>query len=259
VKVTVCELPNDPALLAERWEELASHVRSEQSRFVLLPEMPFSCWLAATPELDQQAWMESVAAHDLWMERLEELGEVTVAATRPVSTDGVNLNQGFLWDPKNGVQAVHTKHYLPDEEGFWEASWYSRGSEGFSPAEAGGLEVGFMICSELWFLQHARDYGKKGVQLLACPRATLAESVDKWIAGGRVAAVVSGAYCLSSNFSGPAGQSGEWGGSGWIIEPEEGQVLGTTSRETPLLTLDIDMEVAESAKQTYPRYVEDLS
>lgn len=258
MKITVCELSNDPALLNEQWEELASHVKIEQSELVLLPEMPFYRWLAAEREVDSEEWKESVAAHDLWVERLAELGDLSIAATRPIIEDDLHFNQGFVWDPKNGARAAHNKHYLPDEEGFWEASWYSAGGGGFSSVEMRGTEVGFMICTEMWFLQHARDYGRKGVQILACPRATLAESVDKWIAGGRVAAVVSGAYCLSSNFSGPAGHHGDWAGTGWIIEPEEGRVLGTTSCEVPFLTMDIDLDVAAAAKQTYPRYVPDL-
>jgi N-carbamoylputrescine amidase len=49
----------------------------------------------------------------------------------------------------------------------------------------------------------------------------------------------------------------KWGGSGWIIEPEEGKVLGVTTREQPFLTLEIDISVAEAAKHTYPRYVLD--
>ncbi len=93
--------------------------------------------------------------------------------------------------------------------------------------------------------------------MLVCPRATDITSVDKWIAGGRVAAVVSGAYCLSSNFSYREGDACKWGGNGWIIEPEGGTVLGTTSSEQPFLTLDIDLKVAEAAKHTYPRYILD--
>ncbi|MEO1368346.1 MAG: carbon-nitrogen hydrolase family protein, partial [Acidobacteriota bacterium] len=70
--------------------------------------------------------------------------------------------------------------------------------------------------------------------------------------------VVSGAYSLSSNFSGDAGgELGPWGGAGWIIEPEEGEVLGVTSADAPFLTLDIDLGVADLAKSTYPRYVEE--
>lgn len=258
MKVTVSELSNDPTDFADQWDELAAHVKAEQSELVLLPEMPFHRWLAATREVSSEAWKESVKAHDLWVERLVELGAAAVAATRPVIEGGVHFNQGFVWSAKTGARAVHNKHFLPDEEGFWEASWYSAGSEGFSSARIGSAEVGFMICTEIWFQQHARAYGQKGLHILACPRATLVETVDKWVAGGRVAAVVSGAFCLSSNFSGSAGSAGDWAGTGWIIEPEEGRVLGTTSPEAPFLTLDIDLEVAAAAKRTYPRYVPDL-
>ena len=84
------------------------------------------------------------------------------------------------------------------------------------------------------------------MHLIVCPRATLLPTRDKWIAGGRVAAVVSGAYCVSSNFSGPVGRrvpvgTCPPGGAGWIIEPEEGEVLGVTTREAPFLTAEIDL------------------
>ena len=69
--------------------------------------------------------------------------------------------------------------------------------------------------------------------------------------------MVSGAYCLSSNFSHRGGDEKKWGGGGWIIEPEEGQVLGVTTGDHPFLTLEIDLRIAEAAKKTYPRYVSD--
>jgi N-carbamoylputrescine amidase len=93
--------------------------------------------------------------------------------------------------------------------------------------------------------------------LLVCPRVTPKSSVDKWIAGGRAAAVVSGAFCLSSNLNGPNTESIAFGGAGWVIEPEEGSVWGVTSRSEPFLTVDIDLAEAERAKHTYPRYVSD--
>ncbi len=122
---------------------------------------------------------------------------------------------------------------------------------------AAGAAIGFAICTEMWFLHRAREYSKLGLQLLACPRATLSPSTGKWLAGGRVAAVVSGAFCLSSNFSGNAGAAGPWGGTGWVVEPEEGEVLATTSAASPFATVEIDLAVADAAKHTYPRYVAD--
>ena len=90
-----------------------------------------------------------------------------------------------------------------------------------------------------------------------CPRATPHTSVDTWITGGRTAAVVAGAFCLSSNFNGPHIGGMAFGGAGWIIEPEAGRIWDLTSEENPILTIDIDPAEAEKAKQTYPRYVPD--
>jgi N-carbamoylputrescine amidase len=230
-------------------------MRLEQSDFLLLPEMPFYRWLAASPELDPDEWRKSVASHESWMRRLEELGDVTVASTIPVTENGENYNLGFVWDRRNGLNAVHKKCYLPEEEGFWEASWYSRGKKHFTPILTPAGSAGFVICTELWFFQHAREYGRGGVHMLLCPRATPMGTEKKWIVGGRAAAVVSGAYCLSSNFSGHDERFGSWAGNGWIIEPEAGEVLGTTSPEAPFLTIDIDPDAADAAKHSYPRYV----
>jgi predicted amidohydrolase len=253
MKVTVCELSDNPAGLERNWQALVDHVRSEASDLVLLPEMPFYPWIARTDRVDPAVWQAAVEAHDAWTSRLGELAPAAVVGTRPVVRDGRRLNEGYVWEASTGYRGVHAKVYLPDEPGFWEASWYARGETSFLPAQAGEASVGFLICTELWFNAHAREYAKQGVHLLVCPRATPTVSVDKWIAGGRTAAVVAGAFCLSSNRGGDAG----WPGTGWIIEPAEGDVLGLTSRERPFLTLEVDLGAAEAAKDSYPRYVLD--
>ncbi len=113
-----------------------------------------------------------------------------------------------------------------------------------------------MICSDLWFAEHARGYARQGVHILANPRATERSSVDKWIAGGRAIAVMSGAFCLSSNRAG-AGQGGvEFGGGGWVIDPN-GNLLGLTTDAQPFVTVEIDPALAEAAKKTYPRDVKE--
>ncbi len=262
MKVTVCELSNEPAALEGDWRSLAAHVRAEGSDLVLLPEMPFHPWLASTREVDPEQWQRSVRAHETWAARLRELGAPVVLATRPVIDGGERFNQALAWRAGTGeVPLTHRKQYLPDEEGFWEASWYSPGPAGTECMTIGpeghNAAIGFAICTEMWFLHRAREYSKKGIQLLACPRATLRPSTSKWLAGGRAAAVVSGAYCLSSNFSVSAGAFGDWGGAGWVVEPEEGEVLATTSAASPFATVEIDLGVADAAKSTYPRYVAD--
>lgn len=255
MRVTVCELRNDADQLTGEWERLVDHVRNQGSELVLLPEMPFYTWVARTRRVNPSEWAKSVKAHAKWLSRFEELKPAVVAGTLPVTIDGKNFNEGFVWEADSGYHAAHTKYYLPDEEGFWEASWYQRGKHDFTAVEIAGVKIGFMICTEQWFLEHARAYARAGVHLIVTPRATPKASADKWVAGGRVAAVTSGAFSLSSCFGGTDQHGMQWAGKGWIIDPEEGDVLALTSPTQPFVTLDIDLNIAEKAKKTYPRYV----
>ena len=256
MKVTVCELSNDRQTMQYDWQALVHHVREENSSIVLLPEMAFHPWVAHTRQFDPMVWRSAVEAHDRWLPRLTELQTSLVIGSRPVIQDDSFFNEGFIWDRRNGYRPVHRKYYLPDEDGFWEASWYRRGPKTFNAVKTAMGTVGFLICTELWFTSHARDYARQDVDLLVCPRATPLSSADKWVAGGRAAAVVSGAYCLSSNFGGTC-QGVAFGGTGWVIEPEEGHVLGITTPQEPFLTMDINLTAAKKAKVSYPRYVAD--
>lgn len=254
MRVTVCELSNDVETLVLDWQALTAHVGERRSDVVVLPEMPFYPWMASAREVDDAVWEEAVVTHDRWMARLPELSANIVAGTRPVFRDGLRLNEGFVWTYKDGYCPVHAKVYLPDEPGFWEASWYDAGPDDFAVVDIDGVRLGFLICTEMWFHAHARAYAEQGIDVLCVPRATPLSSVDKWIAGGRTAAVVSGAFCLSSNRS-SANNGIIWGGAGWIVEPEEGRLLGMTEMSHPFLTLNINLDLAKAAKMTYPRYI----
>ncbi len=274
MRVTVCELNDRPDLLEQDWQGLVEHVKSSQAELVLLPEMPFHPWVACTPAFDPAAWNQAVAAHDAWLPRLSELAPAVVLGTRPVNAnprvtgfagmsgfaeDVLNrkrLNEGFTWSVDTGYRRAHHKYHLPEDEGFWEATWYQPGDGDFKLVQAGPARVGFLICSELWFMQHARRYGQQGAQIVVTPRCTGKNTVDKWLVGGRASAVISGAYSLSSNRVCPAGNQPQFGGQGWVVGPD-GDVLALTSTEQPFVTVDIDLAVADQAKQTYPRYMPD--
>ncbi len=251
MKITVCEMPDDPEEFSGAWERLARHVRRESSDFVLLPEMAFYYWFCAGPKFEAGVWRDAVRAHGEWGRRIAELGTSVVLSSRPVERGGRRLNEGFVWTERDGVRGVHFKNYLPNEPGYYEARWYERGNKPFIPFEASGWKAGFMICSDLWSMANARSYGKKGVQLIAVPRATGARSVDKWVAGGRVAAVIAGAYNASSNRTGSRGEA-TFGGHGWVVGPD-GDVMGLTSKAKPFVTVDVKKSDADKAKSTYPR------
>jgi len=254
MRVTVCELQDSREGFSRDWAALVRHVQDHASELVLLPEMAFSPWFAWRREFDPEIWRAAVQSHSDWQSRLPELAGTVVCGTAPVDDAGERRNRAFVFSSGSGYTESHDKYHLPDEEGFWEATWYGRGNGGFIPHWTGGIGLGFLICTELWFFGHARTYGDLGVHLILCPRATPRETRDKWLAGGRAASVVSGAFCLSSSPVSSAGEPANLGGQGWITDPE-GDVLGVTSRNQPFLTLDIDTRLAEAAKHTYPRYV----
>ena len=251
MKVTVCEMPDEPSDFEAAWEGLARHVRGESSDLVLLPEMPFFYWFPASPEFDRGVWRKAVEEHARWIGRLSELGAPVVLGSRPVERAGRRLNEGFVWTKGGRAKGVHHKRYLPDEAGYREATWYRSGARQFVPFEAAKWKAGFMICSDLWSMADAISYGRKGASIIAVPRCTGEGSVEKWVAGGKVAAVVSGAYCVSSNRRGSRGEA-TFGGAGWVIDPD-GEVLGLTSRSGPFFTADLDHARTVKAKTTYPR------
>ena len=255
MKVTVCELDNRADGIAPALAALAGHTADAGSECLLLPEMGLYPWLAAGREVDAGKWLAAAAAHAREIENFERFAVPAIVGTRPVvEAGGERRNRAFLWRAGGETLAIHDKYYLPDEPGYWEASWYRRGSRDFDAVDAPGARIGVQICTEMWFFEWARAYARDGVELLCIPRATPHASLDKWLAGGRAAAVCAGAWCLSSNPWTPSGGAVDCGGRGWIISPE-GDLLAQTGQDEPFVTLDIDLEAARAAKSTYPRYV----
>ncbi len=256
MKVTVVQLSNDQAQLEKEMRLLSEHVQSEKSEFVLLPEMTFAPWLANTQNADAGKWQAAMQLHAQWIDQLASLNMPPLVSTRPtVNGAGSRRNQAYLWDREQGAQPIHEKYYLPNEEGYWEASWYDMGDPHFDTARLGEVRIGVQICTEMWFFEHAREFAQKQVDLLCVPRVTPHGSVDKWLAGGQAAAVVSGAYHLSSNMYLPtSSEAADIGGLSWIVSPE-GDILATTNPDQPFITIDIDIAASAQAKHNYPRYV----
>jgi predicted amidohydrolase len=248
----VCEVRTAPGALEEDWAGLVAHVRSEGSDLVVLPELGFAPWFAAERSADAATWEASVSAHDRWLDRLGELPAAAIG-TRPVTRSAGRRNQAYARERGGVVLPLHDKSYLPDEPGFWEASWYDRGTGGHAVTHLAGIRAGVLVCTELWFLEHARALGRSGAHVIATPRVTPSSSLDRWLAGGRACAVVAGAWSLSSNSAEP-----QHGGLGWAVDPE-GEVVATTSRERPWVTVDVDLPAVEAAKLRYPRYVPELA
>jgi predicted amidohydrolase len=110
MKVTVCEMSNQPDQFEQDWKALCDHVKSAASNLVLLPEMFFYPWLASVNKCEPEHCQASVQAADQSIPRFGELAPAAFLGTRPVVNDGRHLNEGFCWDATAGYQAVHYKY-----------------------------------------------------------------------------------------------------------------------------------------------------
>lgn len=255
MRVTVCELPNNWMISDIYWNRLIHHLKEEKSDLLVLPEMPFFEWITKSDVVTPLFWERAVKAHDKWIDRLNELPVGMTIASRPVIENNKRLNRGFVFIRDKGYIPVHDKYYLPNDSGYYEASWYEKGGGQFDVICLDDIRIGFLICTEIWFTARAREYLKQDIDILVCPRATPKTKIDIWVTGGKAAAIVAGAFCLSSNYNGPNTKEADFGGTGWIIEPDRGDVRGITSADQNFLTLEIDINEAKYAKTTYPRYI----
>jgi N-carbamoylputrescine amidase len=253
MRATVCELPDGGAAVEPAWRALADHVRAERSDLVLLPELAGYPWLADLPEFDPAVWREAVLAHDALIGRFRELGARIVLGTRPVETPRGRVNQSFAWTARHGVVPIHEKYYLPDEEGWYEARWFARGSGQFAPQAVDEVTIACLICTDAMFNERARAQGRQGAQVIAVPRASGVRGPFELAT--RMAALVSGCWVLTSNRVGQGGLLGKVGfvGGGWIVAPTAEIVCTTGDR--PFATAEIDLDQVAAAKLDYPRYV----
>ncbi|WP_330181605.1 carbon-nitrogen hydrolase family protein [Nocardia sp. NBC_01503] len=253
MKVTVCEIHSAADELGAQWERLTAHLQESRSELLLLPEMPFHPWMFGDSEYRPEQWQAAEQAHVEWLEVLAEL-PCAVAATRPITEDARRVNRGFTL--LHGHYAdVHTKHYVPAEDGFWEAAWYQPGAGIFETFTAAQANCGMLICTDVWFMEHAQQYGRDGAHLLLNPRANYGGAEDRalWQAATQVAAFSSGTWVATSNLL-PADAEPGTAAHAWVMSPD-GEVVAETTAEQPFSTADIDLDAAVQAKRRYPCYI----
>lgn len=159
----------------------------------------------------------------------------------------------MLGSEETGYRPAHYKCFLPNEEDFWEAEWYSHGDGSFTPVQCGAARVGFQIspsCGRWTRPEPTASRASTSLQLrgpLHIPPCRNGSSAARQRPSVRA---LSRFHRITSARPDPV----HLGGQGWIVSPD-GELLAITSREQPIASADLDLTAAERAKTTYPRYV----
>jgi N-carbamoylputrescine amidase len=253
-RVGAVQWPDGLQGVSEAWTGLAADVAAAAPELLITNEMPFGSWLPRSLPFDRAAARAWADMHEAALPVLGRLAPAVISS-RPVFHGDVLANEAFAIE--DGVyRALHHKQIFPAEEGWQEDAWFAPSLRGFETHVIAGLTVGVLLCTELMFPEHARALGRQGAHLIAVPRAS-GRTMTTWRTAGAMAAIVSGAYVLSSNRVGSAnGQSPVFGGQGFAFAPTAA-TLGETSRGTEMLVVDVDRDVADAAKSAYPVYVSD--
>lgn len=255
LKVSVCQLPNNLTPSHPAWCDLARHIESERPDFALLNEMPIGPWIASEATFEEGSAAASIAAHDSALQALRAL-PTAVISSRPIRGKDRLANEAFLL--ADGVyQAIHHKHYFPEEAGFFEETWFAPERPGFDIVEYRGIRIGVLLCTELMFTEWARHYRRQRAHVIAVPRASGA-AMRHWHTAARMAAIVSGCYVVSSNrVSDCADSRPHFGGQGFMYSPT-GELQCETSNVMPFLCEHIDLALVADAQRNYPCNVREI-
>ncbi|CAN7266678.1 carbon-nitrogen hydrolase family protein [Rhizobium sp. LjRoot30] len=252
IKCAFVEWPEGLEPAGQQWDILSRQVRDARPDILVTNEMPFGNWIASARQFDDDAARRSVAVHEQGMAALRALGVPAIVSSRPVPLAGKLVNEAFVMEGDQ-VRTLHRKQFFPEEEGWYEATWFDADGSGFAVHEIAGVSIGVLLCTELMFNEHARHYGRSGAELIVVPRATEL-SHEKWETAAAMAAIVSGSYILSSNRVGKSDDSPAFGGRGLAYAPD-GSKLAQTSAENPLVVVEIDPGLSRRQKAEYPCYV----
>lgn len=252
-KITFVEWPDGLKAEGEPWEAIKQLVSATKADILVTNEMPFGGWRPVGAEYDLDEAREWVAEHDRYLDAIKSLDVPAIISSRPIIFGDRLVNEAFAIENDN-FQTLHHKHYFPSEDGWHEASWFDTDLQGFDVKQVSGINVGALLCTEAMFTEKARHYGREGADLIVVPRAS-GVNVTTWHAACSMAAVVSGAYVISSNRAGSsAGNIPQFGGQGLAYAPG-GELLCNTSSDNPMKVIEMDINISKNAKKDYPCYL----
>ena len=235
-----------------QWGDLKSSVAAARPDILVTNELPFGAWIAENSAFSEDDARLSIRVHEDGLAGLIDLKLPAVISSRPVWNGKRLANEAFVLE-NGAVLPLHRKQFFPNEPGWFESEWYGSDGSGFDVGEVLGIKVGVLLCTDAMFNEHARGHGRQGASLIVIPRAS-GTSLESWKLAGAMAALVSGAYVVSSNRAGRSKGGPQFGGGGYAYAPG-GRLLCMTDSSHPMQVVELDPKVVEAAQRDYPCYV----
>lgn len=256
-RLMVVEWPDGLQPDGEPWQRIAQQIEEIAPDLLLTNEMPFGSWLPRSERYDAEAAEAWVQLHERGVAVLAALKVEAVMSSRPVPSGRSLANEAFTL-VAGRYTARHHKQRFPEEPGWHESTWFQAALPGFAVHEVAGVHVGFLLCTELMFNEHARRLGRAGADLIAVPRATGLRR-DSWETAAGMASLVGGCYVATSNRVGRQCAEGPiFGGHGFVVAPG-GARLATTEGTAQMQVVELDLSLARKSKHEYPCYVPDTA
>jgi predicted amidohydrolase len=251
MNVTVCEISDREDFFIHDWIDLELHLVKNKSNLLLLPDLAFFEWTDFETLSNTELRQELLSSQASWILHLERLSVDFVVYSKLVFRDKKYFKACYLYRRDSGHQQIRQVELIGTNEGKLMLQ-QQESSKAMAFTEINGYKVSVILDTELWRTPIADHLSKSGADILLCPRASGKDSVEQWIRQGQAMAVLSGAYCLSSNKTRSGKNGFQWGGRSWIAEPFTGKLLGSTNNHKRFLTCTIDMKKTRDAKSMFP-------
>lgn len=237
----------------QRLRARLAEARALGAELAVLPELPLNPWAPATavardddaePPDGVRSRVQAAAAAEAG------IGVVGGAIVRDPAS-GRRHNTALVFDGAGKLVARYRKIHLPDEEGFREPCHYEPGDRAADVIGDFALPIGIQLCSDINRPEGSHVLGAGGAAAILNPRATEADTFERWKLVFRANALTSATYVLSVNRPAPE-QGVPLGGPSVAVGPD-GEVLVEST--DPVVAVSLQRAAIEAARARYPGYL----
>lgn len=218
---------------------------AENSDVLVLPET-WNTGFFPKKDIEKAADAEASRAKELFSRVSAELGVYIVGGSITEARNGRIYNTCYVCDNKGEFISSYSKSHLFSHMG--EHLYYTAG-DGIHLFSVGDIKAAVIICYDIRFPELARRAALMGAELLFVPCQWPRERIDILEAIGRGRAAENQMYVFVCNSSGEMNGTA-FGGKSFVASPV-GEVIGRTSENEEILTVDIDIGMLRSLRHGF--------